>query len=193
VSAAASARALTTPRRAAFHWAALGGALALAAAAVLSLRVPSEPGIRYRGVGDVSMQVYVQSKTGARLLREGEALSGGAQLSFTYTLTKPQHLLLFGIDDAGTITRYFPDAILAQSSALAAGATRQLPVGIELDARRGRERLIALFSATAPDEASVRAAIEDAWRKSRTAGKDLREPFALALPAKQISLWFDKP
>jgi hypothetical protein len=102
-------------------------------------------------------------------------------------------LLLLGIDDAGTITRYFPDGNIVQSSALAAGAGRQLPVGVELDARPGRERLIALFSAAPLDEVSARAALAAAWRTARAQGKDNSQPFQLALPAEQISLWIDKP
>jgi hypothetical protein len=189
VSAAAALR--ERPRRA-WLWAAGGGGLALALAAlVLLIRVPSDPEIRYRGAA-VSFEVYVRDGTRARALKEGEVLSAGGQLAFTYTLGAPQHLLLFGIDDAGTITRYFPDGNIVQSSALTAGSKRQLPVGIELDARSGRERLIALFTASPLDEAAARAAIEDAWRQVRARGKGPSEPFELALPATQRSLWFDK-
>jgi hypothetical protein len=166
------------------------GALALAAL-VWMLREPSEAAIRYRGAA-VSMQAYVQTENGARVLREGEVLSGGARLAFTYTLSEPQHLLLYGIDDAGTITGYFPDGEIVQSSALSAGAKRQLPVGIELDARRGRERLIALFSATPLADSAARAELEATWRQLRAHDKGIAELFELALPAKQISFWFDK-
>ena len=188
---AAAAIARPAPRRGWFYGvAAVGGALALAAV-FLVLRAPSEQEIRYRGAA-ISLQAYVQSATGVRVLHDGEVLSGGTQLAFTYTLSEPQHLLLFGIDDAGTITRYFPDGNIVQSSGLSAGAKQQLPVGIELDERPGRERLIALFSAKPLDQGSARAALESAWQQQRAHGKAVSEVLELALPAKQISLWFDK-
>jgi len=181
----AARRPVNSARRG-WIWTAAFGALALTAA-LLALRDRSENSIRYRGTA-VAMQAYVQTATGVEVLRDGERLSGGAQLAFTYTLSEPQHLLLFGIDDAGTITRYFPDGNIVHSSALPAGAKRQLPVGIELDARRGRERLIALFSPRPLDTDSARMALASAWQR----GKDVREPFELALPAQQVSLWFEK-
>ncbi|HTU62866.1 MAG TPA: DUF4384 domain-containing protein, partial [Polyangiales bacterium] len=171
-----------------YAWAAAFGALALAVAASLMLR---DSAIRYRGAS-VSLQAYVQGGAGVHALRDGEVLSGGAQLAFAYTLSEPQHLLLFGIDDAGTITRYFPDEDIAEASALPAGAKRQLPVGIELDARRGRERLIALFSSEPLARDAARAALESAWHQMRARGKGISEPIELALPAQQISVWFEK-
>jgi hypothetical protein len=193
VTKAAAARHAPARPRLHWRWALFGGTLTLAiAAAALAWLMPSKPVIRYRGSG-ISLQAYVRSGTGSRELHQGEALSAGAQLAFTYTVAEPQHLLLFGVDDGGTITRYFPDGNIARSSALSAGATRQLPVGIELDARRGHERLIALFSETVLDEARARAAIETAWREARARGKSVTEPFELPVPARQISLWFDRP
>lgn len=191
VTKAAAGRYAPAPPRLHLRWALLGGALT-AAAIALALLMPAQPEIRYRGSG-ISLQVFVRRGTEIRELREGESLPAGTQLAFTYTVAAPQHLLLFGLDDGGTITRYFPDATLARTSALASGATRQLPVGIELDARRGRERLIALFSEAAIDEAPARAAIEAAWRAARARGKSVDDPLELELPAKQISVWFDKP
>jgi hypothetical protein len=174
-----------------FVSAAAFGAFVLAAVAMFVQRDPSEDVIRYRGTS-ASLQAYVQDGRGAHAVHDGEVLSGGAQLAFAYTLSEPQHLLLFGIDDAGAITRYFPDEPIAHSSALPAGAKRQLPVGIELDARRGRERLIALFSREPLDRESVQDALGSAWRQMRARGKGISEPFELALPAQQISLWFEK-
>jgi hypothetical protein len=192
VSAAAAARQRPAAPRLHWRWALFGGALATLAAVFALYYTPSKPVIRYRGSG-IALQVYVRSGAEVRELHQGEGLSPGTQLAFTYTLAEPQHLLLFGVDDGGTITRYFPDGNIARTSALAAGATRQLPVGIELDARRGRERLIALFSEAVLDEARTRAAIDAAWREARARGKSVTEPFELPVPAKQISLWFDKP
>jgi hypothetical protein len=179
------------------RWAA--GCAALAAAAVIALALrgalsPSGPdAIRYKGPA-AALQVYVRSGAQMHALRQGEGLRAGDQLAFTYTLSQPQHLLLYGIDDAGTVTRYFPDPALAPAgTTLPAGVTRQLPIGIELDARRGRERLVALFSPAPLDEARARAALAAALQAARTRGDGIAELGELSLPAAQASVWFDKP
>jgi hypothetical protein len=168
-------------------------AAAIAVLAVQPLAAPHEPdAIRYKG-STVELQVYVRRGAQTRALRAGEALSAGDQLAFAYSLAQPRHLLLFGIDDAGTISRYFPDAALAPNAVLPAGSGRQLPVGIELDARRGQERLVALFSDAALDEARARAALGAALRQARARGRGVAELGELALPAEQVSVWFEKP
>jgi hypothetical protein len=176
---------------------AAAAAVALAAVLVTSVRGPSlwsaEPAaIRYKGA-PAQFQVYVRHGAQTRPLRAGEALAAGDQLAFTYALSRAQHLLLFGIDDAGTIHRYFPEPALAPSTVLAPGGPRQLPVGIELDARRGRERLCALFSATPLDEARAREALQRSFSAARARGRGIADLDALPLPATQISVWFEKP
>ncbi len=169
-------------------------AAAIAAAALIAVvvgsRDPNE--IRYKGP-TAQLQFYVKHDARTRLVSAGDTLAAGDQLAFTYSLTQPQHLLLFGIDDAGTITRYFPEPALAPSTVLPAGVARQLPVGIELDARRGQERLIALFSSTPLDEARARDALGAALRAARERGGGIADVRDLPLPATQVSVWFTKP
>jgi hypothetical protein len=198
VQAAPSARAALPPAKQPvwqrWRW---PSAVALAALAILAVRpalAPSERAdqIRYKGAS-AQLQVYVRHAGETRALRTGEALSEGDQLAFTYTLAQPQHLLLFGIDDEGTISRYFPEPTLAPSAVLPAGGARQLPVGIQLDSRRGRERLVALFSATPLEEAHARAALSAELRALRARGAGIAELRELSLPATQFSVWFEKP
>lgn len=172
-------------------------AIAFAALVVLTLRPAPAPReredqIRYKGAPP-QLQVYVRHEGETRALRAGEALSEGDQLAFTYTLSQPQHLLLFGIDDEGTISRYFPEPTLAPTAVLPAGSARQLPVGIQLDARRGRERLVALFSAAPIEEAHARAALSAELRALRARGEGIADLSDLSLPATQFSVWFEKP
>lgn len=172
-------------------------AVAFAALMALALRpalAPSERAdeIRYKGA-PAQLQVYVRHAGETRALRAGEALSEGDQLAFTYTLSQPQHLLLFGIDDEGTISRYFPEPTLAPTAVLSPGSARQLPVGIQLDARRGRERLVALFSATPLEEARARAALSAELRALRARGAGIADLREVSLPATQFSVWFEKP
>lgn len=168
--------------------------LAIAAAALIAFATTHvhEDRIVYKGPL-TQLQFYVKHGEQTRLVVSGDALAAGDQLAFTYSVTQPQHLLLFGIDDAGTITRYFPEPTLAPDAVLPAGVARQLPVGIELDARRGQERLIALFSATPLDEARARDALSAALREARARGGGIADVHDLAVPAAQVSVWFKKP
>lgn len=172
----------------------VAAAAAIAAAALMAITsTPVERDrIIYKG-SLTQLQFYVKHDERTHRVLAGDTLAGGDQLAFTYSLTQPQHLLLFGIDDAGTITRYFPEPTLAPNTVLPAGFDRQLPVGIELDARRGQERLIALFSAAPLDEARARDALSAALHAARAHGGGIADVQNLPLPATQVSVWFSKP
>jgi hypothetical protein len=112
-------------------------------------------------------------------------------LAFVYSLDRPRHLLLLGIDDAGTVTRYFP-AQGTGGAPLAASPHAQLPVGIELDARKGEERLYGLFSDSVLDEAEARRALTQALSRARTHGAGIPSMGEVDLPVRAVSVWFRK-
>jgi hypothetical protein len=179
----------------------LSAALAAAAMAALGLRAVLPPAqsvdanaIRYKGAR-AEFEVFVKhGQETARPLRSGEALTAGDQLAFAYSLTQPQHLMLLGVDDAGTVTRYYPQGPLERSAALPAGARHQLPLGIDLDGRRGQERLVAFFSSTPLSEVAVRQALRSALTLGRARGQGVRDLGELTIEGTtQISVWFDKP
>jgi hypothetical protein len=170
---------------------AAGLGLLAAAAAVLSLdRMPGTPDIRLKG--GVALQAIAMHGGTTRPLRDGDALSVGDQIAFEYALDRPRHLLLLGIDDEASVTRYFP---VDGSRATPLGATRraQLPIGIQLDAHRGEERLYALFSETALDERAVRAALARALAAQTQRGGGIATMEAIDVPARHVSVWFRKP
>lgn len=168
-----------------------GTALALAAAALLiAVRAPGPETIRLKGT--VALQAFVKRGQRIEPIQDGDALRGGDQLGFVYTLNEPRHLLLLGIDEHGSITRYFP-AQGAASAPLSPGVRRQLPIAIELDAQRGQERLFALFSDTPADEPVARRALTAALERARREGRGLRELTHVDLPVQQASLWYQKP
>jgi len=178
------------------RWPATALAVACAAALVAlvarpDLVAPLRAAIRFRDA-PATLQTYLRRGNQTRVLRAGEALHAGDQLAFSYSLRQPQHCLLLGIDDAGSIARYFPETTLAPAAILPAGAG-QLPIGIELDARKGQERLVAFFSATALDEQRARQALHDRFVAARTRGAGVAELDALDLPGYQVSVWFQKP
>jgi hypothetical protein len=185
------------PRRRWQGWSAPGvlasaaGSLAIGAAALLWFsRAPAPPAIRLKG--GVSLQAFAKHAGRTSALRDGDALAPGDQLAFEYALDRPRYLLLLGIDDAGAITRYFP-ADSSGAAPLAATPRAQLPVGIELDARKGQERLYALFSAAALDEAEARGALIQALFAAHAHGAAIAALRELDLPAHQVTIWFRKP
>jgi hypothetical protein len=165
------------------------GALALTAAVLLWLRPVGIPAaIHWKGAA--TLEVIARHAGSQHQLRDGDALAPGDQLAFAYALERPKHLLLLGVDDAGQITRYF-----GTNSPLAATSRAQLPVGIELDASRGNERLYAFFSDAVLDEAQVRSALLRVLASARTRGQGVAALREIDLPAvaAQRTLWFRKP
>lgn len=154
--------------------------LAAAAAIMLLWLRPDSDAVRYKGSAQ-KLQTFVQRAGQVQALADGQPLAAGDQLAFVYTLSEPRHLLLISIDETGAIARYY-------SGPLEPATRAQLPVGIELDAHRGEERLFALFSREPIDEARVRAGLKTALREAHgVAG------MKLLLPVEQTSTWFRKP
>jgi hypothetical protein len=189
-AAAESSAGLADARRAKLlRWTFAGGVLALVAACLLwiqrPLSVAGNEVIRFKG--PASLEVFVKRGERVAAMRDGDALAGGDQLGFVYTLAEPRHLLLLSIDDTGAITRYFPSD--GNSQRLAAGARVQLPLAVELDAHRGEERLVAFFSDTPLDENAARRALAAAFQRAGA----LSKLGPIDVPAQQTSIGFRKP
>jgi hypothetical protein len=169
------------------------GALALTAAALVWFR-PVAPPAAIRLKGGASLEVIASHAGRQRSLRDGDALSPGDQLAFAYVLDRPRHLLLVDVDDAGVMTRYFPNDDVRESS-LPASPRAQLPVGIELDAQPGDERVYALFSDAPLDETVVENAVRRGLAAKRADGDGIAELQELDLPVSvdQQTIWFHKP
>jgi hypothetical protein len=164
---------------------AVGLACALAAAALLVAWPRDDaPAIRIRGDA-VALVAYVRRGEAIFAARDGQALRPGDRLSFAYAAPDARRLLLLGIDDGGTISRY------AAGAALTPGRGT-LPVGLRLDARRGEERLVAVFARAEPDEAAVRAALAAALAAARERGGGVAD-MRLELSDEHATLWFRKP
>jgi hypothetical protein len=138
--------------------------------------------------GPVGWSVFVQRGTRTWALGEGESLQSGDRLAFAYALSQDRYLVLLGIDDAGTITRYGPEG--APPLRLARGQGR-IPFAIELDDRPGEEQLIALFSAAPLDVAVARQALATAATGARAQHRRLG-PDDLKLPAQGVIIAFKK-
>ncbi len=178
-------------QRAVRRWSLAAGGLACAAAALLffARRDPEAPAptVRAKG-GDVALVAFARRGGATFAIADGEALSPGDRLAFAYSAPGPRHVLLLGIDDAGTISRYHP---AEGAAAPVAGGRGQLPVGLHLDARPGEERLVAVFGVRAPDEAGIRRALAASLDDARRRGGGIGD-MVLALSEEHATIWFQK-
>jgi hypothetical protein len=164
---------------------AVGLSCALAAGAlVIAWPGGDPPAVRTRGAS-VALVTYVRRGGETFIARDGEALRAGDRLSFVYAAPDARRLLLVGINESGTISRYATGVSLAPGSG-------QLPVGLRLDARRGEERLVAVFGRAEPDEAAVRAALAGSLAAARAEGSGVAD-MRLDLSDEHVTLWFRKP
>ncbi|HET6281328.1 MAG TPA: hypothetical protein VFH73_10185 [Polyangia bacterium] len=188
VSAAADSRSRpTVPRRRLFAGLAV---LAMAAGAValwvrLAPRTLDE--IRYKG-GGVSWAVFAKRGDRTWAVADGDILRPGDRLAFTTYAPQDRFLLMFGIDDAGTIVQYGPQTSTPLRLPRGQGS---VPFAIELDARPGEERLFALFSPAPLDTAEARRALAAAAVRARRENRWVTAA-DLTLPAEITSFGFKK-
>ncbi|HET6332610.1 MAG TPA: DUF4384 domain-containing protein [Polyangiales bacterium] len=143
--------------------------------------------------GGTSFRVFAVHAGRERRLLDGDELTTGDELAFEYSLDRPRHLLLLGVDDTGSIRRYYPPAEAAGSDTLLAASTRsKLPARVALDARVGEERLYALFSDSPVSESDARLGVSRAVGAAWATGRRLEKAPSLELPVQAISVWFRK-
>jgi hypothetical protein len=140
---------------------------------------------RYRTKGSLTLGVFVQHPEagGDGKLHLGEALHPGDRLRFKVTSDRPGHVAILGIDRAGTVSVYHPQAAgsgaqagaAATASPLAARSEVPLPTAVELDDTLGDEVVLAVRCADPLPIGDIVAAAR------KGAGAD----GALALPCAQ--------
>lgn len=124
------------------------------------------------------------------VVADGAEFLQGDRLRFAYTKDKPGSVLIFGVDDDGTIFPYYEDARL-QGMDAQAGSKVMLPGSVELDSHHGWERIFALWSSTTVDEEKVRAAVTAGLH---TAEGDIRRLRTLDLEGvEQVSFLLRRP
>jgi hypothetical protein len=156
--------------------------------------VPGDAGIRDKG--HVSGQNPLQTADAPafrvlqneRVLQDGAVLKAGDRLEFSVDTGAYDHLFIFGIEENGTLTPYYPE----EGASLMVGRTRgfALPDHIELDEYVGQERIVALFSKRALSWSMIMNLAQQKWNES---GKDLRSMADLGLAETQeAAFWFVK-
>ena len=145
------------------RWLAAGGALAAAAALALAIGQPW----RQTGPADAG---DTRTKGGlARLgwvVRRGDRvfvghadqpLRAGDRVRFTVSAREPVFVAIFGLDDAGAPSLYYPEG--DRLSLVEVGREQLLPAAIEFDAVGDEERVLAVFCRNPEPVAGVHDAI----------------------------------
>jgi hypothetical protein len=167
----------------------VGGLVAIAAALLVVVRVPTGPAEGYTGIkgAPITLSVFTADGGGVHALHDGAAVPPAAALRFKVK-AKDCSLWLFSVDQAGAVTRLFP----AEGGAAAVPpAGGELPGGVVLDGVAGPERVYAVCS----DQPLPWADVERAARQAAGGGAErVRAGGMLALPehASQATLLLEK-
>lgn len=168
----------------------LAPVLLVPAAAALLLFVRPAPTSHSGEVkGRIIMETYCKRGGKVFPVADGGEVFPGDQLRFAYTQDRPGYLLVFGVDDAGTIFPYYEENRLVGMPVLAGGRVF-LPGAVELDAHKGWERIYSIWTESPLTDAAVRSAVASSLAR---AGGDVRRTEALDLPVEQVSLLLRRP
>ncbi|MBD3241232.1 MAG: DUF4384 domain-containing protein [Chitinivibrionales bacterium] len=134
---------------------ALAATLVLLTAGGIALQLTTgRAGYRLKG-DSVSLHLYVLGDSGTAEVRESRTYHPGERIQMTYSCGERNHLLLFGIDQTGTVTTYYP--LSGDSSVVVPkGTDLPFPHSIELDDYTGQESFVAIFTAAALSAADIR-------------------------------------
>lgn len=175
-------------RRKAWLWLAGIAPVAAAAALIISLR-PTQPPEGYVGEkGGLALVAYLGAPSGAKIVRDGDAVSPGAALRFTVAPGGQCNLWVVSVDESAHISRIYPSTGEGGGPVSKQGP---LPGGAMLDGRAGLERFYAVCS-----PAPLR--YEDVTKSVRAAvlgPEDVRKgPGLPGLPkgTRQVSLLVEK-
>ena len=153
-------------------WPALGGALAVAAAALLAIGLSDSGGPGPGGpvggeftVRGTAVDMAVVTADG----RSSGSIHAGDRLMFEATPREDGHLLVLGVDGAGSVYPWHPSGDAAASVPVTAKTSVKPAVGLQVDATPGDERIVALLCAEPVRYADVRGALASA---AELAGND---------------------
>jgi hypothetical protein len=123
-------------------------------------------------------------------VQNGSVISPDAHLTFHVNTGRYDHVFVFGVEENGTLTTYYP--LREDGSSLMTGRVKgmQLPDGVELDGISGKEKMVAIFSTRPLNWHAVRAVAERSWKAADGRLESMGE---LGMEdTTEVSLWFDK-
>jgi hypothetical protein len=134
------------------------GALAL----VAFFLVPSPHGVTLKGGSE--FDIFVQGPAEPRLLADGATIHAGDVLRFQYSAKKNGYLMVVDWDGTGQLTVFHPFGLEVADS-VQAGPHQLLPESVKVDAAKGPERVVAIFSPEPFSLSQVRAWLDPATGK----------------------------
>jgi hypothetical protein len=137
------------------------GAIALAAATFLFVRVPPKEGGEWtRLKGSTRIGFYVKrSHNNITLGASGESVNPGDSLRFVYTSSELLYLAILSLDGARHASVYYPSGE-PKAERVDPGVNRPLNASTVLDETLGEERLFGIFCLQPIPVEPVRAALE---------------------------------
>ena len=163
-------------------WRALWLVPALAVAAAVLLFVRPEPGVRAKG--DCELEFMVLDDGEIRPGIEGEQLSAGDQIQFTYRAPGLDSLVLLSVDGEGNVTVFQPEQG-ADPLPIIPGEKHVLDGSIILDDALGPEIFVAVFAPSSVEEATELAST--AWDRGGSEAVEALEREDPAVAAVRIN------
>jgi len=166
-----------------------------AVAALLVIGKPALLGVSRSGhiteavKGELLVEIFCKRGDSIFSAVDGGDFFEGDRLRFAYSKERPGYLLVFGMDDHGTVFPYYDEHALV-GLRVEAGARVLLPDSVELDAHKGWERLFILWSETQFSDDAMRLAVS---RTLSGVDNDVRRMTTLDLPVAQVSMLLRRP
>jgi hypothetical protein len=126
----------------------ISAAAAIALAAMVGLRseIPNQPQSEFRPKGsDITLQVFVHDGDAVHTASTGGTVHPGDRLGFRVTPRQDGFLYVVGFDDEDAYPCWPQDADSPAQHVDASGTAMDLDSAIELDARLGTERIVAVL------------------------------------------------
>jgi hypothetical protein len=139
--------------------------------------------------GELLVEIFCKRGDVISAAVDGGDFFEGDRLRFAYSKERPGYLLVFGVDDNGTVFPYYDEHALV-GLPVEAGARVLLPDSVELDAHKGWERLFVLWSETQFADDAMRLAVS---RTLSGVDNDVRRMTTLDLPVAQVSMLLRRP
>jgi hypothetical protein len=182
-----------------------GMGLAASVAVVLVLLMPpresalvsqsTAPGIRMKGGATEVTPVNAITPTLTLKLADlsvadGQKIVPGSHIKLLVTSGNYDHVLVFGVEESGALTPYYPESTAGSSLLVGQGRGLPLPDGIQLDDALGVERFVAVFSKQPISWQAVSNRARSVWMN---AGQRVKTFGTLGLPdTAEASVWFIK-
>ncbi|MFT5433658.1 MAG: hypothetical protein ACI9OJ_004365 [Myxococcota bacterium] len=162
-----------------------------------ALELNASDGIRLKGGGALvpsgpvgELPIGLTVRLGGQPVDVGAVIPPKSELVFSVDSGSYDHVLVFGVEENGTLTPYYPDESTGQSLLVGRGSGLGLPDSVVMDDALGSERFLAVFSNRPLSWARVAVAARVAFDVS---GGDLRAMGGLGIAeTREASTWLVK-